>query len=214
MELAERDPSLGESCLKELSREALHAWQGTRNHLVEHHAEAKDVASSVDGLSEDLFWGRIGRCPQVATDARQPTSGVEIFGDSEVQNFDSVVCIANHDIRGLQIAMDDAMGMGAPHSSGDVACKGESANRGEGSILSKDIKERTAFDVLANDVELLLYATQAEDAHEIWMAHTPEFLALAQKALAYVRAVLECGAEKLDCEVAIAFVVSAAPDVA
>jgi hypothetical protein len=60
----------------------------------------------------------------------------------------------------------------------------------------------------------LLYATQAEDAHEIWMAHTPEFLALAQKALAYVRAVLECGAEKLDCEVAIAFVVSAAPDVA
>src|SRR5678815_6034580 len=81
----------------------------TRQHLHEHHTETPEVAAAIDVLAEELLGGHVGDRPHRDPGYRQGL--IECLRDPEVENLDGAAAW-QHDVRGLQIPVNDACGVG------------------------------------------------------------------------------------------------------
>ena len=103
-------------------------------HLVEHRAEGKNVGASVEVFAERLFGRHVGdgaesaaRTGEVwivgAGDGGAVGSGGGVsFGQTEVENF-GVTTLGHEKICGLDVAMDDAFGVGGVEGIGNLDCQ-------------------------------------------------------------------------------------------
>ncbi len=89
--------------------------------LVEHAAKGPDVRALVDGLAAGLFWRHVGGCTDDHAQLRGMGSecggvvhrragrfGAQRFGETEVQHLRPAVG-TDFDVRGLEVAMNDAL---------------------------------------------------------------------------------------------------------
>src|SRR5690348_13307291 len=91
------------------------------HHLVQHGAERKDVATSVDLLAFSLLRRHVGNrpkddalfsggavlCTHSCSFIKVTRVGLGQFGETEIQHFD-VAVLASDDVGRLQIPMDDS----------------------------------------------------------------------------------------------------------
>jgi hypothetical protein len=98
--------------------------EASRKQLVQDHAEAEDVAASVEGavLAPGLLRREVSRGPQHLTgdgDARDRL----LAGDSEIQHVGPKIAIgglAHHDVSRLQVTMDQSLAVGRLDGLGDL----------------------------------------------------------------------------------------------
>ena len=109
-----------------------------RGHLIEHYAKGKNVTASIEILAAHLLGGHVshganggsGTGEVVGVDTHSHGSvgggggtdtrlGVDHFGEAKVQDF-GVAALGNEDIGGLNVAVQDAFGMGSVKGIGEV----------------------------------------------------------------------------------------------
>jgi len=89
----------------------------THEHLEEDRAAGVDVASTIHGLSAGLLGRDVFRCPEDHPRAGERVSIVSALalGEAEVEHLDLVggsAPVSEQHVAGLQVAMDDPLGMG------------------------------------------------------------------------------------------------------
>src|SRR5262249_32246196 len=94
------------------------------NHFIQDCTQAEDVTAYIQRLSFGLLWRQVGRCAHYSIfDRIECDSGIcacNEFGQSEVKQFRGCVAIGDHDVRWLQIAMNDASPMRLLQSACDL----------------------------------------------------------------------------------------------
>src|SRR5262249_6823969 len=102
----------------------------SRNAFIQHRAQRKEIAAPVDFGTECLFWRKILWRAYYHAVARLSvqklrSSGIvgidrlDLFGQTKVEHLDFTTFI-NRDVRGLDVAMDDAVTMRLAERGGDL----------------------------------------------------------------------------------------------
>ncbi len=91
-------------------------------HLVEHGAEREDVRAMVDAAAGGLLGGKVARGAQ--HHARLGKAGITQLGDAEIHHLDGAA-VGDHQVGGLQVAVDDACLVGKGHGRADLIGVGE-----------------------------------------------------------------------------------------
>ena len=93
----------------------------SREHLVEENAEREDVGARIDGLALCLLGRHVGRRPGKVSFTRFGDGGSlalhqgsHWFRETEVEHFDPPI-LGHHDVVGLQIPVNDALGVRGRH---------------------------------------------------------------------------------------------------
>ncbi len=107
----------------DLHRGAAMERQPTGQHLIEHDAQRIDVAASVDliQLSTHLLRGHVERRAHRAAGLGQMGLRIELARQTEVDHDRGVVRIADQDVSGLQVPVNDSLQVGGVHRLGDTA---------------------------------------------------------------------------------------------
>ena len=110
------------------------------DHLVEHDAEGEDVRAVVDGAPLGLLGRHVGGGAedhalhgQCASVVSRLTSGpgaglLAQLGETEVEDLD-VLVVGDHDVAGLEVAVDQATLVGRPERLGDLHPDAECVRR-------------------------------------------------------------------------------------
>ncbi len=94
-----------------------------REHFQQHHAQRPDVGAVIHGLTQRLFRGHIGRRAHARAGHGQ-LAGARHAGESEIDDLDDAVrCQQN--IRGLDIAVNDAVPVSVGKSASHLDCDGD-----------------------------------------------------------------------------------------
>ena len=96
-------------------------------HLVEHGAERKDVGAMVDGQAAHLLGRHVAERPEHGAGVGLHVGDAgflrrrrrDRLGETEVEDLDVIVA-PDHDVLGLQIAMDDAARVGGGDAARDL----------------------------------------------------------------------------------------------
>jgi hypothetical protein len=99
-----------------------HVRRHTGQHLEQHHTEAIDVTSAIDvALAGRLFWTHVGRRSHRHADLRRLLlrSDAQCFRDPEVGH--DRVTARQHDVLGLDVAMEHALAVRVRQSVRDLA---------------------------------------------------------------------------------------------
>ena len=165
---------------------------GPGEHLVEHDAEGVDVAARVSALSADLL-GRdvVGRAEALGEVAEGEAAGAGVGGDAEVDEAD-VVVVVDHDVLGLHVAVDDAVGVDVLQRAADADGELDGAVDGEPGLLLNDLAEKAAGDPLHDHVDLGA-AGVGEDLHDGGMMQAGADVCLALEALVEGGVALDLG---------------------
>jgi hypothetical protein len=129
--------------------------RAARQHLVEQHADAVEVARRPDRQAETLLGrhvarraddeARLGR----GVRARHLGRGRQHLGDAEVEHADAV--LVEHDVRGLEVAVDDAERVGFRQHVADFGGDPHGALGREGALARESLGQRRALHVLHDD---------------------------------------------------------------
>ena len=130
-------------------------------HLVENHAEAVDVGARIDVVVGALLGRHVARRADQRAglgERVERARGVLLqLGDAEVQHLDEqrvVVVAREDDVRGLEVAVDDAAAVRVLDAVGDLAGDGRGFVEGERARALQSLAERLAFDEFHDDVGL------------------------------------------------------------
>ena len=169
-----------------------------RQHLVEHRTDGEDVAAVIDRLPGDLLWRHVvGRAHHHA-DLGQVRS--RRARDAEVEDLHVPRFAADHQVRGLDVAMDDAALVRVGEALADVGDELDPAADRERRPAMNQLAERLAGDVLHRDERLSLVCPDVVDGDDVRMLEARGDLRLANEALADLGVV---DAQQLDRDEAI-----------
>ena len=157
--------------------------------LVSDHRERELVRPAGD-LGALHLLGRhvVGRPDQRAGHGVAVRRGVD-FGDAEIGHFDVAVA-AQHDIGGLDVAVDDALGVSVIESRPSLAQDGEQPARFERLAGGHDVLEGRAVDILHRDISDAVLLGHVVNGDDVGMRQHPGRAGLAEETLAQFLALL------------------------
>ncbi len=166
-------------------------------HLVEHDAEGVDVAAGVAALAFDLLGGDVvGRAHALREVGVGEAARAGVGGDAEVDEADAIG-VVDHDVFGLEVAVDDAVGVDVFERVGDAEGEFGGALGRELAELVEDAAEELAFDPLHDHVGLRL-AGGGEDLHDAGVVEAGADVGFALEALVGGGVALDAGVGHLD----------------
>ena len=174
-----------------VTREGLLAGE----HLVEHHAQAVNVATGIDLLAHRLLGRHVGGCAQHDAVVGRFGCRMQVFGDAEVGQCQRTVG-AQHHVVGLEVAMHDA-GMVCRFKSGGALLQ-DQFDRGMGQRRLEHACQAAAWKVLHGDIGVMIGETLAENGHDVRMPQALEQLMLVDEATEHVRRRMAIEANQLD----------------
>ncbi len=142
--------------------------------LIEDDAEREDVAPCVDDLAEDLLRRHVrgGSEGGRFVDARQRLVGARqalALRDPKVGDL-HVAPLRDHDVRGLDVAMNDAARVGVREAGRDVGAEGRDDLRRETVRLRGDRREAPPVDVLEHEVHRIVRLDEVEQHGDVRVA--------------------------------------------
>ena len=165
VKLARRDGILGDNLVDDggdvLTVEGLLAGE----HLVEQHAHAEKVGAAVDGLALHLLRRHVIRRAQHLAGGGHRAAG---FGDTEVHYLHRAAG-PEHDVGGLDIAVDYAVGVGVVEAGTDLAHDVDNFLHRQRAMLAEQPMQGLALDVLHGDVEDAILLAGVVDGDDVGM---------------------------------------------
>ena len=118
--------------------------------LIEQAGGGIEVGTGVDDLTARLFGGEVLGGADHRLGLRQSRVVLECSGDPEVHDLD-VTLGGEHDVRRLDVAVDDAVAMGVLERSEDSGDDVEGLVDGECAVFIEDFAQRLTLDVFHDD---------------------------------------------------------------
>ena len=172
--------------------------RGAGEELVEDEAEGVDVGGGGDGLAGDLLGaGVLGReAPDVGHGLEGLGGVVEDGGDAEVEEARASV-VADDDVGGLEVSVDDEVGVGVLDGGADLVEEVEALVEGEVVVLGV-VGDGLAVDELGDEEGLgVVGDAGVEEACDVGVVEGGEDLSLAPESSLEV-GVVDGGADELD----------------
>jgi len=155
----------------------------SRQCLVEDHAERKEIAPRVHGLSPGLLRAHVGDRPRRESLRGQPRRALDV-GNSEVGQLRGALGI-HDDVRGLDVAVDHAPRVRVGECFRDRAPDRD--HLGDAERAFRDASgERLALDVLHDQARAIAVGFERVDRGDMRMGERGEGPSLAAEALARV----------------------------
>ncbi len=111
----------------------------------------------IDALTGGLLRRHVRGRAEDGADAREPTAALRAYlRDAEVEHLHEVLRpspLDQHDVVGLQIAVNDAGGVRGAEAAGHLACDEKGALDGERRVGADELGEALALDVLEHEIE-------------------------------------------------------------
>ncbi len=155
--------------------------QSPREHLVERDAEREEIRAPVDLAARELLGRHVRRRAE-----HHAGLGLRRIGDArdaEVRHLHGVALRLVHDVRGLDVAVDDAHGVRVAERIGDALDEGEDLVRREEVRLLRVLDEILALEVLHRDVAEVVLLARVEDGDDVRVVEAPGRFRLAEEAL-------------------------------
>ena len=165
--------------------------------------DAGDGDRGVEGAEVGDGGGVLGGGPQVV-EARGAAGGGLGAGEAEVEDADAAV-VADHDVGGLEVAVDEAGGVGGGEALAGLAKHGGELGEGPALALEPGV-EGHAVDELHGDVDLAAEGADLVDADDVGVREPGHGLGLAQEAGAG-EVLAGLGVEQLDGDLAVELLV-------
>ena len=188
--------------------------------FVEDAAEGVEVGAVVDGEALELFGGHVvdGAHEGVEVVDGLGLGGIEIFGEAEVEDFDLEERLGrapgDHEVAGLEVAMDEAEGVGGDDGLEALVGEAKEVLELEGAA-DDDVFEGFAFDEFHDDVGALGVDAVVEDGDDVGVLEAGGGHGLAPGLLDEFAVILgDLHADAFDGDGAIEVVVDGAVDVA
>ena len=195
-----------------------------RQHLVEDHAEGPDVGTPIDGLAACLLGCHVGgrpddqarpRCPhgerrRVHRLRARGRSRIQCLRQPEVEHFHRAVG-AHLDIRGFQIAMDDALVVRGFQGVCDLLRNRQRVVQRHGSARDQH-RQVVAWDQLHDERAHAAELLEAVDVRDVGMVQRGEDLCFPLEAGKSIGVVGEGLGQHLDRDVAIELRIARAID--
>ncbi len=156
-----------------------------------------------------MLWCHVGRCAEdVAVNRDRDFTGFAL-GETKVHDVRLAV-VVNHDVGRFHIAVDDACFVRVVQGVGNLGahCGGVAHSDGPGSQAAG---ERNALHVVADDIDVVVFASDFMDAHDPRMAQLGGGAGFPQESLSLCRLQLS-PAWDLDRDRAVHFCVVRLPD--
>src|SRR4029077_9528698 len=148
--------------------------------LGEHHAGGKNIGASVNGLAVYLLGRHVAQAPDQLPGASHGL--VPEVRDSEVDDFHAAV-LQNHDVAGLDVAMNDALVVRVSQPVTDVANKIDLGDQAQRVVGVDDGIEDLPFQKLHHQVGIAFQIAQVVDSNDVGMLQIAGGLRLAIEAL-------------------------------
>ena len=183
-----------------------------REHLVEDDPRRVDVRPGVDDLGERLLRREVLGRPEDHARLREgrragaaaPRHGLRDLGDPEVEDLHDVgltVALDEHDVVGLEIAVDDPGAVRVLEAAQDLAGDGERALLRQRAGLD-DVRERLAREELHGEEELALAgAAEVRDGDDVRVLQAARRLGLALEAARELVLAAQLRQQDLDGEI-------------
>ena len=170
-----------------------------RGHFVENDAEGKEISAQIEFFAASLFGGHVGNGAEggpgtgeivVATGVHSVAGGngerlfqrgTENFGEAEVEDL-GLTAFGNENVGGLDVAMDDALGVGGVECIGNLDAEVEDGIGFEGAPFDA-MFERVAFEKLHGDEVAAVVIPDVVDGADVGMVQGRSGTGLAAKAL-------------------------------
>ena len=141
--------------------------RNARHDLVEDHAERVDVRALIHLLAEDLFRGHVLRRSDDIARFRQLRVAFALRGgDAEVHDLEQAFGV-DEDVRGLEVAMHDSLGVRDVHAGADVDAEAERALQRHRFLADDLATQRVRREVLHRDGVVALDVEEVVDADDV-----------------------------------------------
>jgi hypothetical protein len=164
-------------------------WQTAGQHLVERHAERPDVGARADVETRRLLGRHVGSGPDRGAGrghSRDRLLGFrDHFGQPEIDD-PHLSVMRQHDVRGFEVAMDDARGVRGGQPGGDLARDARRVVDGERPVLDA-LAKRLAVVERHRDEQLAVPLADVVHRGDVGVVEGAGGLRLAEKAGARVR---------------------------
>jgi len=107
---------------------------------------------------------------------------IDMGGDTEIHDARRAI-IVEQDIRRLQVAVDDALGVGMHHRIENRAQDGNGLDRRQGTALLEEIGQVAARHVFKDEIQVAAFLARLENRHDAGVAHAPDSPRLGQQRL-------------------------------
>src|SRR5882724_10217030 len=153
-----------------------------RDHLIQTHAKAEQIATTIKLLAFHLFRRHVARRAEHLS--RQGHGGGG-FGDAEIHDLDRAIR-HQHQIRRLHIAVDDTRGMCMVEPRADVFGDLDDLFHGQQMMFVDERLDGLALDEFHGDVEHALVLTGVKDGHDVGVVHHASKLRFMLEALEHL----------------------------
>ena len=197
--LRSRHRVAGEERLEDLAGGGAREGRRSRRHLVEHRAERVEVAARVDVLAASLLGGHVGdgphhgsRARELVLRARRRLQRVDarerpgLLGQAEVEQL-RLAAVGHEDVRGLDVPVDDSLGVGRIERVGDLRPEVEDALRLH-RLAADRVLQRLALHPLHHDEGVALVLGDVVDHADVRMREGGAGARLARESFPRLRA--------------------------
>ena len=148
--------------------------------LVQQHAKGPNVRAFVGMLAVVLLRGHV--CKGADEHAGLSLGSLDDAGDPEIHHFDDAV-LGDHDVGGLDVAMNDAALVGAVEGAARLHGVDELERDGQRSTVRDDLLEALTFNEFHGDVGDVVLFAHIVDGDDVGVLQPAGGLGLAVKAL-------------------------------
>jgi hypothetical protein len=174
--------------------------------LVEHQAERVDVAARVDLGRAELLGRHVARGAQERAGLRDPVAAAlrRQLGDPEVEDLGAqsagdLGVGDQEDIVGLEIAVQDAGGVGGSHCAGDLADHAQRVGHGQRTVALEPGRQVGALEQLHDQVGgAVLGVAEIEDLDDAGVVDRRRRAGLVEEPIDDAVVVRDVGVEQLD----------------
>ena len=200
--------------LRDLQRERGDAGSGEGglpgDQLVEHDAEREEIGAMVELEPERLLGAHVARRAEHLAElgARRGALGARAVrlghaGDAEIEDLGGPAAIAEHDVRRLDVAVDDAEPVGIIERAGDLGADPGDGLERHPARLAQMLVERDAVEQFHGDIGKAVRLADVVDGDDVGVRERAGGPGLAQEAADQADILPELGLQHLDREDAV-----------